>query len=110
MKVHLAVGPDTQIEIKKDQDGRVTEVVLQPSFVTPKAVSVLARCVSAKNSGTPIETFSLLVSGKTGKVTKAASIGSSVAAVDDPGLVTDAAKEPTSTKPATVSSKVGKSS
>lgn len=70
MKIRIQVSPETEVVLEKDTDGNVTGLVFSPLFTQRKGVAVLLYGNTASDNGTHLESFSLTVSGVTGKLTK----------------------------------------
>lgn len=83
MKVKLDVSPDTVIKCEQDAEGNVISVTFEPMFTRKAGQAVLAYGTALKDSGKTIEEFALVVSGTTGKVTKASRNEPVKAAIDD---------------------------
>lgn len=93
MKVKLEVSPDTKITCEEDKDGNVIGVTFEPMFTKRQGQAVLAYGTAETDKGKKIEDFALVVSGTTGKTTKASRNEPVTAAID-------ADEKPATEKPA----------
>lgn len=83
MKVKLDVSPDAVITCETDDKGNVTSVTFEPMFTKKQGQAVLAYATAKTAGGKTIEEFALVVSGSTGKTSKAGRNQPVRAAVDE---------------------------
>ena len=83
MRVRLDIGPDTDVEIERDNDGNPIAVIFKPLFASRTAAAVLAYGVAKSDAEEVLDRFVLSVSGASGGVSKKNRAHCVTAAVDD---------------------------
>lgn len=83
MKIRMEVAPDSKVTAVMAGD-RVVALEFEPLFSSSEGTAVLMYGDSKTNEGDPIEEFSLMVSGASGKVGKRVRSQKVVAKIDKP--------------------------
>lgn len=70
MKIRLEVSPEAEIEIEKDEDGNPIAVVFTPLFTSRQGTAIMAYGEATSDQDQTLDSFSLVVSGTNGKISK----------------------------------------
>lgn len=70
MIVTFEIGNDVEIKIENDSKGKISKIVFTPEFGSAKDVVTLATCVATTSGGRELDSFTLKVSGRNGRVSR----------------------------------------
>ena len=70
MNIRLEVSPEADIEVEKDEDGNTIAILFKPLFTSRQGTAIVAYGVAETDQGSVLDSFSLVVSGTNGKVSK----------------------------------------